>query len=211
MSEQELRRRSLLQKPPGRRRSRAGLCHEGTGAGRCTLPRNRPGRSFYPAGFRNERIKTSGAEINAVIGGSGPPAAAVPRRAAFADHLAPDRAGSGEGLHAGAVRPARLRRFEQARRQAGSFQPVQAPHGARRRRGDEASGLQPVPHGRATTAADASDAAWRSIIRIVCTKLAVLDIVPAHYLYSHVTHRFRRRPTSTGSTICGLRRARKTT
>ena len=28
---------------------------------------------FFPAGFRNERIKTSGAEINAVIGGSGPP------------------------------------------------------------------------------------------------------------------------------------------
>src|SRR5690349_15502627 len=30
-------------------------------------------KKFYPAGFRNERIKTSGAEINAVIGGSGPP------------------------------------------------------------------------------------------------------------------------------------------
>src|SRR6266699_1329311 len=28
---------------------------------------------LFPAGFRNERIKTSGAEINAVIGGSGPP------------------------------------------------------------------------------------------------------------------------------------------
>jgi haloacetate dehalogenase len=28
---------------------------------------------LFPAGFHNERIKTSGAEINAVIGGSGPP------------------------------------------------------------------------------------------------------------------------------------------
>src|SRR5947209_2825570 len=28
---------------------------------------------LFPPGFRNERIKTSGAEINAVIGGSGPP------------------------------------------------------------------------------------------------------------------------------------------
>src|ERR1700722_1639412 len=28
---------------------------------------------LFPAGFRNEKIKTSGAEINAVIGGSGPP------------------------------------------------------------------------------------------------------------------------------------------
>ncbi len=28
---------------------------------------------FFPSSFRNERIKTTGAEINAVIGGSGPP------------------------------------------------------------------------------------------------------------------------------------------
>ncbi len=32
-----------------------------------------PCMKFFPSGFRNERIKTSGAEINAVIGGSGPP------------------------------------------------------------------------------------------------------------------------------------------
>src|ERR1700687_3915581 len=30
-------------------------------------------KKLYPPGFRNERIKTSGAEINTVIGGSGPP------------------------------------------------------------------------------------------------------------------------------------------
>src|SRR5580658_8409015 len=32
-----------------------------------------PCMKFFGPGFRNERIKTSGAEINAVIGGSGPP------------------------------------------------------------------------------------------------------------------------------------------
>src|SRR5579862_1751369 len=32
-----------------------------------------PCMRFFPASFRNERIKTSGAEINTVIGGSGPP------------------------------------------------------------------------------------------------------------------------------------------
>ena len=32
-----------------------------------------PCMRFFLSGFRNERIKTSGAEINAVIGGSGPP------------------------------------------------------------------------------------------------------------------------------------------
>src|SRR5215470_16387368 len=30
-------------------------------------------KKLFGPGFRNERIKTSGAEINAVIGGSGPP------------------------------------------------------------------------------------------------------------------------------------------
>src|SRR5712691_5649749 len=30
-------------------------------------------KKLFPPGFRNERIKTTGAEINAVIGGSGPP------------------------------------------------------------------------------------------------------------------------------------------
>ena len=30
-------------------------------------------KKMYPASFRNERIKTTGAEINTVIGGSGPP------------------------------------------------------------------------------------------------------------------------------------------
>src|ERR1700731_3075462 len=30
-------------------------------------------KRLFPPGFRNERIKTTGAEINAVIGGSGPP------------------------------------------------------------------------------------------------------------------------------------------
>ena len=32
-----------------------------------------PFMRFFPSGFRNQRIKTSGAEINTVIGGSGPP------------------------------------------------------------------------------------------------------------------------------------------
>ena len=37
------------------------------------LPQEPAWKHLFPAGFRNERIKTSGAEINAVIGGSGPP------------------------------------------------------------------------------------------------------------------------------------------
>src|ERR1044071_6924258 len=30
-------------------------------------------QQIFPAGFKNERVKTSGAEINVVHGGSGPP------------------------------------------------------------------------------------------------------------------------------------------
>src|SRR5215472_14103806 len=37
------------------------------------ISRQSPCMHFFPSSFRNERIKTSGAEINAVIGGSGPP------------------------------------------------------------------------------------------------------------------------------------------
>ncbi len=48
------------------------------GAGLLLSPQSRaadaaeaaPFMKFFPASFRNERIKTSGAEINAVIGGS---------------------------------------------------------------------------------------------------------------------------------------------
>ena len=81
-------------------------------------PRNAAWKQFFPAGFRNERIKTSGAEINAVIGGSGPPVLMFHGAPRFADHLAPDRARSRQRLHAGDVRSARLRRFEQAARTA---------------------------------------------------------------------------------------------
>ena len=38
-----------------------------------SAPQEPAWKHLFPAGFRNERIKTSGAEINAVIGGSGPP------------------------------------------------------------------------------------------------------------------------------------------
>ncbi len=38
-----------------------------------SLPDTQAWKRLYPESFRNERIKTSGAEINAVIGGSGPP------------------------------------------------------------------------------------------------------------------------------------------
>ena len=47
-----------------------------------------PCMKFFPSGFRNERIKTSGAEINAVIGGSGPPVLMFHGAPESRDHLA---------------------------------------------------------------------------------------------------------------------------
>jgi len=49
---------------------RTAAAQDSTAAARTAEP---AWKGLFPSGFRNERIKTSGAEINAVIGGSGPP------------------------------------------------------------------------------------------------------------------------------------------
>src|SRR5580692_5972908 len=60
-------RRSLLQKTVLAASAAALVAKKATAADSPAWQR------IFPSGFRNERIKTSGAEINAVIGGSGPP------------------------------------------------------------------------------------------------------------------------------------------
>ena len=106
-----------------------------------------PCMKFFPASFRNERIKTSGAEINAVIGGSGPPVLmfhGAPHSVITWRLIAPDLAKDYTLVICD------LRGYGDSSRpedQAGSFQPIQAPHGARWRRSHAAPGLQPVPHG----------------------------------------------------------------
>src|SRR5579863_10231902 len=65
-------RRDLLQKTA----LAAGVAALASPQGRAqsNSPSDEPAwKRLFPPGFRNERIKTSGAEINAVIGGSGPP------------------------------------------------------------------------------------------------------------------------------------------
>ena len=65
-------RRSLLQKT-ALAAGAAALITNKASAQEATSEPSPLGRSIFPAGFRNEKIKTTGAEINAVIGGSGPP------------------------------------------------------------------------------------------------------------------------------------------
>ncbi len=83
---------------------------------------------LFPAGFRNEKIKTSGAEINAVIGGSGPPVLlfhGAPQSLITWRLIALDLA---KAYRAGDVRLARLRRFEpMAARRRRSLRLLQTP------------------------------------------------------------------------------------
>ena len=137
-------------------------------------------------GFKSARVKTSGAEINLVHAGSGPPLLLM--------HGAPQThvsmrliaAGSGQGLHGDRARPARLRREQQAARRREPRELLEARDGARSGRGDEEFRLRQVRRRRATIAAGASAIAWRSITRTRSRGSCVLDIIPTYYLYTHV-------------------------
>src|ERR1700691_1455600 len=144
---------------------------------------------LFPAGFRNERIKTSGAEINAVIGGSGPPLLlfhGAPQSLITWRLIAPDLAkdytvvmcdlrGYGDSSkpdggkdHSGySKRPMALDGVE-VMKHLGYNQYRMVGHD----RGGRVGRRMAIDHPEAVT------------------KLAVMDIVPAHYLYSHVTIEF---------------------
>src|ERR1700722_14762889 len=146
-------------------------------------------KRLFPAGFRNERIKTSGAEINTVIGGSGPPVLmfhGAPQSLITWRLIAPDLAKDytlvmcdlrgygdssrppGGGDHSGySKRPMALDGVE-VMKHLGYNQYRMVGHD----RGGRVGRRMAIDHPEAVT------------------KLAVMDIVPAHYLYSHVTIEF---------------------
>src|SRR5271155_3739549 len=144
---------------------------------------------FFPSGFRNERIKTSGAEINAVIGGSGPPVLmfhGAPQSLITWRLIAPDLAkdytlvmcdlrGYGDSSH-----------------------PDDTPdHRNSSKRPMALDGVEVMKHlGYDQFRMVGHDRGGRVGRRMALDhpdkvlKLAVLDIVPAHYLYSHVSIEF---------------------
>src|SRR5713101_7560203 len=70
----------MIQKTTATRRQLLQQAAAAAGAAALTSPKSSARTGSEPAwkhmfgpGFRNERIKTTGAEINAVVGGSGPP------------------------------------------------------------------------------------------------------------------------------------------
>src|SRR5579862_7287719 len=150
-----------------------------------------PCMRFFPSGFRNERIKTSGAEINAVIGGSGPPVLlfhGAPQSVITWRLIAPDLAKDFTLVMCD------LRGY------GDSSKPADQPkHASQSKRPMALDGVEVMEHlGYRQFRMVGHDRGGRVGRRMALDhpdrvqKLVVLDIVPAHYLYSHVTLDFVR-------------------
>jgi haloacetate dehalogenase len=141
---------------------------------------------LFPAGFRNERIKTSGAEINTVIGGSGPPVLlfhGAPQSLITWRLIAPDLAKDYTLVMCD------LRGYGDSSRPPGG-----GDHSDYSKRPMALDGVEVMKHlGYNQFRMVGHDRGGRVGRRMAIdhpdkvTKLAVMDIVPAHYLYSHVT------------------------
>ena len=141
---------------------------------------------FFPSGFRNERIKTSGAEINTVIGGSGPPLLlfhGAPQSVITWRLIAPDLAKDFTLVMCD------LRGY------GDSSKPADQPkHASQSKRPMALDGVEVMEHlGYRQFLMVGHDRGGRVGRRMALDhpdrvqKLVVMDIVPAHYLYSHVT------------------------
>jgi haloacetate dehalogenase len=148
-----------------------------------------PCMRFFPSGFRNERIKTSGAEINTVIGGSGPPVLlfhGAPQSVITWRLIAPDLAKDFTLVMCD------LRGY------ADSSKPQDQPkHASQSKRPMALDGVEVMEHlGYRQFLMVGHDRGGRVGRRMALDhpdrvrKLIVMDIVPAHYLYSHVTIEF---------------------
>lgn len=144
-----------------------------------------PCMKFFPRDFRNERIKTSGAEINTVIGGSGPPVLlfhGAPQSVISWRLIAPDLA-----KHFTLV-------MCDLRGYGDSSKPEDQPnHASQSKRPMALDGVEVMEHlGYRQFLMVGHDRGGRVGRRMALDhpdrvqKLVVMDIVPAHYLYSHV-------------------------
>src|SRR5580658_4697420 len=144
-----------------------------------------PCMRFFPSGFRNQRIKTSGAEINTVIGGSGPPLLlfhGAPQSVITWRLIAPDLAKDFTLVMCD------LRGY------GDSSKPADQPkHASQSKRPMALDGVEVMEHlGYRQFLMVGHDRGGRVGRRMALDhpdrvqKLVVMDIVPAHYLYSHV-------------------------
>jgi len=146
-------------------------------------------KQIFPAGFKNERVKTSGAEINVVYGGSGPPVLlfhGAPQSLVTWNIIAPDLAKDYS------IYMCDLRGYGDSSKPAG-----EADHSTYSKRPMALDGVEVMQHfGHSQFRMVGHDRGGRVGRRMALDhpdkvlKLAVLDIVPAHWLYSHVTIEF---------------------
>ncbi len=146
-------------------------------------------KHLFPPGFRNERIKTSGAEINTVIGGSGPPVLmfhGAPQSLITWRLIAPDLAKEYTLVMCD------LRGYGDS-----SKPPDGENHANHSKRAMALDGVEVMQHlGYDRFRMVGHDRGGRVGRRMALDhpdqvmRLAVMDIVPAHYLYSHVNLQF---------------------
>jgi haloacetate dehalogenase len=152
-------------------------------------PADTPWMKFYPKSFRTEKIKTSGAVINTVIGGSGPPVLffhGAPESVIAWRLVAPDLAKDYTCV------------ICDLRGYGDSSKPDDQPdHSSQSKRPMALDGVEVMEHlGFRQFRMVGHDRGGRVGRRMALDhpdrvqKLVVLDIVPAHYLYSHVTIEF---------------------
>ncbi len=148
-----------------------------------------PCMHFFPSNFRNERIRTSGAEINTVIGGSGPPVLmfhGAPQSVITWRLIAPDLAKDYTLVMCD------LRGYGDS-----SKPPDEPRYASQSKRPMALDGVEVMEHlGYRQFLMVGHDRGGRVGRRMALDhpdrvqKLVVMDIVPAHYLYSHVTLEF---------------------
>jgi haloacetate dehalogenase len=144
-----------------------------------------PCMNFFPAGWRNERIKTSGAEINAVIGGAGPPVLVF--------HGAPDSVITWRIVAPDLAKDYTLVICD-LRGYGDSSRPEdKTDHSSQSKRPMALDGVEVMQHlGYNQFRMVGHDRGGRVGRRMALDhpdkvlKLVTLDIIPAHYLYSHV-------------------------
>src|SRR5438067_10901872 len=167
----------------------AVLAKKAQGQGSAPISSEPAWKKLFPAGFRNERIKTTGAEINAVIGGSGPPVLmfhGAPQSLITWRLIAPNLAKDYTLVMCD------LRGYGDSSRPPGG-----GDHSDYSKRTMALDGVEVMKHlGYNQFRMVGHDRGGRVGRRMAIdhpetvTKLAVMDIVPAHYLYSHVTFEF---------------------
>jgi haloacetate dehalogenase len=148
-------------------------------------------KRFFGPGFRNERIKTTGAEINTVIGGSGPPVLmfhGAPQSLITWRLIAPELAKDFTLVMCD------LRGYGDS-----SKPPDSENHSNYSKRPMALDGVEVMQHlGHNRYLMVGHDRGGRVGRRMALDhpdkviKLVVMDIVPAHYLYNHVTLDFVR-------------------